>query len=203
MSKAIMVILAVLTLAIVFGIGVYNKIVSGDETVKEKWSDVVNQYQRRADLIPNLIKTVEGAAANEKEILASVIDARSKATSIQATPELVNDPASFQKFTQAQGQLGSALSKLLVTVERYPDIKSNQNFLELQTQLEGTENRIGVARTRYIAAVKDYNLAIRKFPGNLFAESMGFTTKQNFSVENESAIAQPPAVNFNKTAPAN
>lgn len=202
MSKVVMIILAVVTLAIVFGIGVYNKIVSGDENVTTEWSKVVNQYQRRADLIPNLIKTVEGAAANEKDILSSVIDARSKATSIQATPELINDPASFQKFTQAQGQLGSALSKLLVTVERYPDIKSTQGFLELLTQLEGTENRIAVARTRYVTAVKDYNLAIRKFPGNLFASSMGFTTKQNFSVENEAEIAQPPSVNFNKTAPA-
>ncbi len=204
MSKVVMVILAAITLALIFGVGVYNKIVSGDENVTASWSEVVNQYQRRADLIPNLVKTVEGFAAQEKDVLTSVVEARAKATqtAINVTPELLNDPASFQKFTQAQDQLGSALSKLLVTVERYPDLKSDKNFLQLQSQLEGTENRIGVARSRYVSAVKDYNLAVRKFPGNLFAGSMGFSTKPNFSVANEAEIAQPPAVNFNKTAPA-
>ena len=204
MSKTLTIIIAIITLALIFGVGVYNKIVSGDETVTASWSEVVNQYQRRADLIPNLVKTVEGFAAQEKDVLMSVIEARAKATqtAINVSPEMLNDPATFQKFTQAQDQLGSALSKLLVTVERYPDIKSDKNFLELQSQLEGTENRISVARTRYVSAVKDYNLAIRKFPGNLFAGSMGFSTKPNFSVANEAEIAKPPSIDFNKTAPA-
>jgi len=202
MSKAITIILAIITLALIFGVGVYNKIVSGDENITASWSEVVNQYQRRADLIPNLVKTVEGFAAQEKDVLTSVVEARAKATSVQISPEMLNNPTTFQKFTQVQDQLGSALSKLLVTVERYPELKSDKNFLELQSQLEGTENRITVARTRYVNAVKGYNLAIRKFPGNLFAGSMGYTTKPNFTVANEAEIAKPPSVNFNKTTPA-
>ncbi len=196
-----MVILAAITLFIIFGVGVYNRIVSGDEGVTASWSEVVNQYQRRADLIPNLVSTVKGFAAQEKDVLTSVVEARAKATSVQITPETLNDPAAFSQFSQAQSQLTGALSRLLVTVERYPDLKSDKNFLELQTQLEGTENRITVARKRYIDAVKDYNLTVRKFPGNMIASLMGYSTKQNFTVENEDAIAAPPKVDFN-TAPA-
>lgn len=201
MSKLVTIVLAAITLFIIFGVGVYNKIIGGDETVIASWSEVVNQYQRRADLIPNLIKTVEGAAANEKDILMSVVDARSKATSIEVNAETLNNPALFEQFTKAQDSLSGALSRLLVTLERYPDIKSNQNFLDLQTQLEGTENRISVARNRYIGSVKDYNLAVRKFPGNFIANYFGFSTKPNFNVENESEISKPVEVNFN-TAPA-
>lgn len=201
MSKFGMVILAAITLFIIFGVGVYNRIVSGDEGVTASWSEVVNQYQRRADLIPNLVSTVKGFAAQEKDVLTSVVEARAKATSVQITPETLNDPAAFSQFSQAQSQLTGALSRLLVTVERYPDLKSDKNLLELQTQLEGTENRITVARKRYIDAVKDYNLTVRKFPGNMIASLMGYSTKQNFTVENEDAIAAPPKVDFN-TAPA-
>jgi len=197
MSKFVTIILAVITLAVIFGIGVYNRIQTTDEGVTASWSEVVNQFKRRADLIPNLVSTVKGFAAQEKDVLTSVVEARAKATSIQVSPEMLNNPAMFEKFTQAQGQLGSALSKLLVTVERYPQLKSDKNFLELQTQLEGTENRITVARKRYIDAVKDYNLTVRKFPGNMIANAMGYRTKPNFSVTNEAEISAPPAVNFN------
>lgn len=201
MSKFAALILAVITLAIIFGIGVYNRMVSGDENVTASWSEVVNQYQRRADLIPNLVSTVKGFAEQEKDVLISVVEARAKATSLQITPDTLNNPAVFEKFSQAQGQLSSALSKLLVTVERYPELKSDKNFLELQTQLEGTENRIAVARKRYIGAVKEYNLTVRKFPGNLMAGAMGFGLKPNFTVENETQISSPPMVDFN-TVPA-
>jgi len=197
MSKTIPIILAILTLTLVFGVGVYNKIIGGDENVTASWSEVVNQYQRRADLIPNLVSTVKGFAAHEKDVLTGVVEARAKATSIQVTPETLNDPAALQKFSQAQGQLTSALSRLLVTVERYPDLKSNQNFMDLQRQLEGTENRIAVARKRYIAALRDYNLVVRKFPGNTIASFMGFSAKPNFTVENEAEIKTPPKVDFN------
>jgi len=196
MSKLVAIVLAVLTLALVFGVGVYNRIVGGDEDVTAKWSEVVNQYQRRADLIPNLVSTVKGFAEQEKDVLTSVVEARSNATSIKVTPETLNDPAIFDKFSQAQTQLSGALSRLLVTVERYPDLKSDKNFLELQTQLEGTENRIAVARKRYIEAVKGYNLSVRKFPGNMISGFMGFTTKPNFTVENEAQISAPPKVDF-------
>ena len=203
MSKFIMIILAVLTLVVVFGIGVYNKIVGGDENITASWSEVVNQYQRRADLIPNLVSTVKGFAAQEKDVLTSVVEARAKATSVQVSADALKDPAIFEKFTQAQDQLSGALSKLLVTVERYPQLKSDQQFLDLQRQLEGTENRVAVARKRYVGAVKEYNLAVRKFPGNIISSIMGFTTKPNFSVANEKEISAPPKVDFNKTpAPA-
>ena len=201
MSKIIPTILAILTLVLVFGVGVYTKIVGGDEAVTATWSEVVNQYQRRADLIPNLVSTVKGFAAHEKDVLTSVVDARAKATSIQVTPETLNDPAALQQFSQAQGQLGSALSRLLVKVERYPDIKTNQNFMDLQRQLEGTENHITVARKRYISAVRDYNLVVRKFPGNTIANFMGVTTKANFTVEKEAQIKTPTKVDF--SAPVN
>ncbi len=199
MSKFIMTILAVITLIVVLGMGVYNRLVSGDENVTAAWSEVVNQYKRRADLIPNLVNTVKGFAAQEKDVLTSVVEARAKASSIQVSADSLKDPATFEKFTQAQDQLSGALSRLLVTVERYPQLKSDQHFLDLQRQLEGTENRVTVARRRYVSAVKDYNLTVRKFPGNIISGIMGFTTKPNFSVANEKEISTPPTVDFNKT----
>jgi len=198
MSKFLMVIAAAVILFAVYGVSVYNKIIGGDEGVTAGWSEVVNQYQRRADLIPNLISTVEGFAAQEKDVLMSVVEARAKVTAAPASPDTVNSPEALSKFSQAQAVLGGALSRLLVTVERYPDIKSGKNFLELQTQLEGTENRISVARNRYIAAVKSYNTNIRKFPGSMIAKHFGFSTKANFSVENEAEISAPPKVDFKK-----
>lgn len=201
MSKFFMLIVAAVILIVMFAVGLYNKIISGDEGVTASWSEVVNQYQRRADLIPNLVSTVKGFAAQEKDVLLSVVEARNKATSVQVTPDTVNNPEALKQFAQAQSQLGGALSRLLVTVERYPDIKSDKNFLELQTQLEGTENRVSVARNRYIAAVKNYNLSVRKFPNSTIAKFMGFGTKPNFTVENEDAISAPPKVDFNQ-APA-
>jgi LemA protein len=174
----------------------YNNIQSTDEQTKAAWSEVLNQYQRRADLIPNLVKTVQGYAAQEQTVLLGVTQARSRVGSIQATPELVNDPAAMAKFQAAQGELTSALSRLLVVTENYPQLKSDQNFRDLQAQLEGTENRITVARNRYIQAVQTYNLAIRSFPSNLTAMMFGYKTKANFAVENEAAISKPPEVNF-------
>jgi len=176
----------------------YNDIQRQDEAVKAGWSEVINQYQRRADLIPNLVNTVKGFAQQEQEVLTKVTEARARATSVQITPETLNDPAALQKFQAAQGELTSALSRLLVVVERYPELKSDKNFLELQAQLEGTENRIAVARTRYIKAVNDYNVLIRQFPVNLTAMLFGYSTKPNFTVENEQAIARPPTVDFTK-----
>ena len=179
----------------------YNTLQSTDEQTKSSWSEVVNQYQRRADLIPNLVSTVKGFAAQEKDVLLGVTNARARVGSIQATPELVNDPAAFAKFQAAQGDLSSALSRLLVVSENYPQLKSDANFRDLQAQLEGTENRIAVARNRYIKAVQDYNVTVRSFPGNLMAMAFGFKTKPNFTVENEAAIAKPPTVDFG-SAPA-
>ena len=174
----------------------YNTLQSTDETTKSSWSEVVNQYQRRADLIPNLVNNVKGFAAQEKEILLGVTNARARVGSIQATPELVNDPAALAKFQAAQGELSSALSRLLVVSENYPQLKSDANFRDLQAQLEGTENRIAVARNRYIKAVQDYNITVRSFPSNLLAMAFGYKTKPNFTVENEAAIANPPTVDF-------
>ncbi len=174
----------------------YNTIQQSDEQAKAAWSEVLNQYQRRADLIPNLVQTVKGYAAQEQTVLLGVTEARAKVGSIQATPELVNDPAALAKFQAAQGQLSSALSRLLVVTENYPQLKSDQNFRDLQAQLEGTENRITVARNRYIQAVQSYNLTIRSFPSNLTAMMFGYKTKPNFTVENEAAISKPPAVDF-------
>jgi LemA protein len=186
---------AVAMLIFLSGCG-YNTLNAGDEKVTAAWSEVVNQYKRRADLIPNLVKTVEGFAQQERDVLVGVTEARSKVSSIQATPDLINDPAAFQQFQAAQGELSSALSRLLVTVERYPELKSDQNFRDLQAQLEGTENRITVARNRYIDAVREYNTVVRSFPTNLTAKMFGFDTKENFSVENEAEIAEPPEVDF-------
>jgi len=174
----------------------YNSMQTQDEQVKSAWSEVLNQYQRRADLIPNLVATVKGFAAQEQQVLLGVTEARAKVGSIQATPELVNDPEAFKKFQAAQGELTSALSRLLVVTENYPQLKSDQNFRDLQAQLEGTENRITVARNRYIQAVQNYNVSVRSFPGNLTAMMFGYKPKPNFSVENEAAISKPPSVEF-------
>jgi LemA protein len=180
----------------------YNSIQSQDEQTKAAWSEVLNQYQRRADLVPNLVNTVKGYAAQEQTVLLGVTEARARVGSIQATPELVNDPAAFAKFQAAQSQLTSALSKLLVVTENYPELKSNQNFRDLQVQLEGTENRITVARNRYIKSVQDFNTTVRSFPANLTAKMFGYKVKENFKVENEAEISKPPAVEFAPPASA-
>lgn len=174
----------------------YNALQRADEGINAAWSEVVNQYQRRADLIPNLVETVKGFAAQEKDVLLGVTEARSRVGSIQATPEMVNDPVALQKFSAAQGELSSALSRLLVVVENYPQLKSDANFRDLQAQLEGTENRITVARQRYIKAVQEYNVVVRSFPSNLTAMVFGFDTKPQFTVENEEQIKQAPKVEF-------
>ena len=174
----------------------YNTLQGADEQIKASWSEVLNQYQRRADLVPNLVNTVKGFAAQEQKVLIDVTNARAKVGSIQATPELVNDAAAFQKFTQAQGELTGALSRLLVVAEAYPQLKSDANFRDLQAQLEGTENRIAVARQRYIKAVQEYNVTVRSFPSNLTAMAFGFKEKPQFAVENEKAISTPPKVDF-------
>jgi LemA protein len=179
----------------------YNTIQTQDEAVKASWSEVVSQYQRRADLIPNLVTTVKGFAAQEQAVLIGVTEARARATSVQVTPEALEDPAAVAKFQAAQGELTQALSRLLVVVERYPDLKSDQNFRDLQAQLEGTENRIAVARNRYIESVQTFNGTIRRFPVNLTAMVFGYDVKPNFTVENEAAISRPPEVDFG-TAPA-
>ena len=185
----------VLVSSLLVGCG-YNALQQQDERVKSAWSEVLNQYQRRADLVPNLVNVVKGAVAAEKDILNSVVEARAKATSIQATPELINDPEAFRKWQAAQGELSSALSRLMVVIERYPDLKSISGFNDLTAQLEGTENRIAVARTRYIEAVQAYNITVRSFPSNLTAMMFGHQLKANFSVENEGKIAVPPRVDF-------
>jgi LemA protein len=195
-------LLGLLTPLLLAGCG-YNDFQRLDEQVKAAWSEVLNQYQRRADLIPNIVATVKGEASFEQETLTQVIEARAKATSIQATPELINNPEAFQKFQAAQGELGSALSRLMVTVERYPDLKANQGFQDLRVQLEGTENRITVARNRYIKAVNEYNVLARSFPTNLTAMVFSYAVKPGFTVQNEAAISAPPAVSFYKpSAPA-
>ena len=178
----------------------YNQFQTLDEQVKAGWSEVLNQYQRRADLIPNIVATVKGEANFEQETLTKVIEARSKATSIQATPELINDPAAFNKFQQAQGELSSALSRLMVVVEQYPNLKANQGFQDLRVQLEGTENRVTVARNRYIKTVAEYNVLARQFPTNLTAMLFSYDVKPSFTVANEAQISAPPAVNFDKAA---
>jgi len=180
----------------------YNTFQTTDEQIKASWAEVLNQYQRRADLIPNLVNTVKGYAAQEKDVLLGVTEARARVGSIQATPELINDPEAFAKFQAAQGQLTSALSRLLVVTENYPQLKSDQNFRDLQAQLEGTENRIAVARNRYIKAVQEYNTLIRQFPVNLTAMVFKYPVRPNFTVEDEKSIARPPAVDFSKPAPA-
>jgi LemA protein len=179
----------------------YNSLQQKDEAVKAAWSEVVNQYQRRADLIPNLVNTVKGYAAQEQRVLIGVTEARARVGSIQVTPEMLNDPAQFQKYQAAQGQLTQALKSLMVVVERYPELKSDQNFRDLQSQLEGTENRTTVARNRYIQAVQDYNVTVRSFPVNLTAKMFGFQVKPNFTVANEQQISTAPTVSFDTTTP--
>ena len=176
----------------------YNDFQRLDEQSKSAWSEVLNQYQRRADLIPNIVATVKGEANFEQETLTQVIEARSKATAIQMTPEMVNDPAAMAKFQAAQGEVGSALSRLMVVVEQYPNLKANQGFSDLRVQLEGTENRITVARNRYIQAVQEYNVLTRSFPTNLTAMVFSYAPKASFTVQNEAAISAPPTVDFNK-----
>jgi LemA protein len=197
--RQLLTVLSLSTLLMLGGCG-YNTLQVTDESIKSSWSEVINQYQRRADLIPNLVATVKGFAEQEQAVLLGVTNARAKVGSIQATPELVNDPAAFAKFQSAQGELSSALSRLLVVTENYPQLKSDQNFRDLQAQLEGTENRITVARKRYIDAVQEYNVTVRQFPSNLTAMVFGYKTKANFTVENEAAIAKPPSVDFGKPA---
>ena len=196
MRKFFTLLLCVVTLGL-SGCG-YNTFQTTDEQITASWSEVLNQYQRRSDLIPNLVSTVKGESSFEQDTLVKVVEARAKATSIQATPELINNPEAFKKFQTAQGELSGALSRLLVVSENYPNIKSNQSFQELRAQLEGTENRITVARNRYIKAVQEYNVAVRSFPSNLTALVLGYKTKPNFSVENEKEISKPPVVNFEK-----
>ena len=176
----------------------YNQLQSLDEQVKASWSEVLNQYQRRNDLVPNLVNTVKGFAKQEQDVLLGVTNARSKVGAIQATPELVNDPEAFKRFTQAQGELGSALQRLLAVAENYPQLKSDANFRELQAQLEGTENRTAVARNRFITATQQYNTTVRSFPVNLTAMLFGLKEKPQFAVENEKEISRPPKVDFGK-----
>jgi LemA protein len=194
MKRWLLIIALALSLA---GCG-YNDFQRLDEQSKSAWSEVLNQYQRRADLVPNLVATVKGEANFEQDTLTKVIEARAKATSIQVTPETLNNPEAMAKFQQAQGELSSALSRLLVVSERYPDLKSNQSFRDLRVQLEGTENRITVARNRYIQTVQEYNVLARSFPNNVTAMVFGYKPKANFSVQNESQISAPPQVDFNK-----
>ena len=176
----------------------YNDFQRLDEQSKSAWSEVLNQYQRRADLVPNIVATVKGEAQFEQDTLTKVVEARAKATSIQVTPETLNDPAAFRKFQAAQGELGGALSRLMVVSERYPDLKANQGFRDLRVQLEGTENRITVARNRYIQTVQEYNVLARSFPSNLTAMIFSYQVKPNFTVQNEAQISTPPVVDFNK-----
>jgi LemA protein len=196
-------LLAVLALAatLLSGCG-YNQIQINDESVTAAWSEVLNQYKRRADLIPNLVSVVQGYASHEKEVLTRVTEARASVAGIKATPELINDPAAFAKFQKAQSDLGGALSRLLVVAENYPNLKADANFRDLQAQVEGTENRITVARNRYIKSVQEYNISVRTFPNSLTAMVMGWQVKPNFTVDDEKAISAPPAIKFDKPAPA-
>jgi LemA protein len=202
MLKRTLLTAMTLLLALMLGGCGYNEFQRLDEQVKGSWAEVLNQYQRRADLVPNLVATVKGEANFEQETLTRVVEARAKATSVQATPELINDAEAFRKFQAAQGELSSALSRLLVVTENYPNLKANQAFQDLRVQLEGTENRITVARNRYIQAVQQYNVLARSFPSVLTAKVFGYDVKPNFSVANEAAISAPPSVNFDKPAPA-
>ena len=200
MRKSLLAALVLASALNLSGCG-YNTLQSQEEAIKANWSEVLNQYQRRADLVPNLVNTVKGYAAHEAKVLTEVTAARAKVGQIAATPELANDPAALEKFQAAQGELSSALSRLLVVSENYPQLKADAGFRDLQAQLEGTENRITVARNRYIKAVQDYNVTVRSFPSNLTAMAFGHKTKANFTVENEKAIAAPPKVDFGGEAP--
>jgi len=194
MHLRILALLALIT-ALLSGCG-YNQIQINDEGVNAAWSEVLNQYKRRADLVPNLVATVQGYAAHEKEVLIRVTEARAAVGGIKATPELINDEAAFAKFQQVQSEMSSALARLLVVAENYPQLKADAGFRDLQAQLEGTENRVTVARNRYIDAVRVYNISVRTFPNNLTAMAMGWKPKASFSVDNEKAIADAPAVKF-------
>ena len=189
--------MALLVVAGLGGCG-YNDFQKLDEETRGAWSEVLNQYQRRADLVPNLVATVKGEAAFEQDTLTKVIEARAKATAMQVTPETLNNPEAFKKFQEVQGQLGSAISRLMVVSEQYPSLKANQAFSDLRVQLEGTENRITVARNRYIKAVQAYNILVRSLPSNLTAMVMGYKAKEGFTVANEAQISLPPTVDFNK-----
>ena len=195
MIKRVPLLIAAFALLVMSGCG-YNTMQSQDEQIKAAWAEVVNQYQRRADLVPNLVNTVKGFAAQERDVLLGVTNARAKVGSVQATPELLNDPQAFQRFQQSQAELSGALSRLLVVAEAYPQLKSDANFRDLQAQLEGTENRIAVARNRYIKAVQEYNVTVRSFPTNLTAMMFGMKERPQFTVENEREIAKPPTVDF-------
>jgi LemA protein len=192
-------IAAALAALVLSGCG-YNQFQTLDEQTKSAWSEVLNQYQRRADLIPNIVATVKGEAGFEQDTLTKVVEARARATSMQVTPETLNNPEAFRKFQQAQGELGGALSRLMVVSENYPALKANQAFQDLRVQLEGTENRITVARNRYIKTVQEYNVLARQFPSNLTAMMFSYKVKENFSVANEAQISMPPAVSFDKPA---
>jgi LemA protein len=200
MQKLLTLLALAVTLALT-GCG-YNTLQRQDEQIKAAWSEVLNQYQRRADLVPNLVNVVKGYAQQEKDVLLGVTQARASVGSIQATPELINDPAAFKRFQDAQAQLSGALSRLLLVSENYPQLKSDGAFRDLSAQLEGTENRITVARNRYIKSVQEYNTTVRTFPENLTAKMFGMDLKPNFTVENEKAISAPPKVDFSKPAPA-
>jgi LemA protein len=197
MRKALLVLMTALLLG---GCG-YNTLQTTDEEIKAGWAEVLNQYQRRADLVPNLVNVVKGYAAHEKDILTRVAEARSKVGAMQITPELINDEQAFAKFQQAQGELSSALARLLAVAENYPQLKADGVFRDLQAQLEGTENRITVARNRYIDAVKQYNVVVRSFPSNLTAMLFGFSVKPSFSVTNEQELAKPPTIDFPTSQP--
>lgn len=201
LRNILFIILLAFSLTQLSGCG-YNTLQSQDEAINAQWSEVLNQYQRRADLVPNLVNTVKGYAAHEKEVLTQVTEARAKVGQIAVTPALVNDPAAFAKFQAAQGELSSALNRLMVVSENYPQLKADGAFRDLQAQLEGTENRITVARNRYIQAVQAYNTTVRTFPSNLTAKVFGMQPKANFTVENEKAISVAPTVDFGATAPA-
>ncbi len=198
--KSRLVIFLLFLTTLLSGCG-YNQVQTNDEAVNAAWAEVLNQYKRRADLIPNLVSIVQGYAAHEKEVLIKVTEARASVAGMKATPELINDEAAFAKFQKAQSELGGALSRLLVVSENYPQLKADANFRELQAQVEGTENRITVARNRFIKTVQEYNVSVRTFPNNLTAMVMGWKPKANFTVEDEKAISTPPAINFG-TAPA-
>jgi LemA protein len=200
--KKLHAILAALSALLLSSCG-YNTLQSSDEQVRAAWSEVLSQYQRRADLVPNLVETVKGYAAHERDVLTRVTEARSRVGSVQATPELLDNPQAMQRFQAAQGELSGALSRLIAVAENYPQLKADANFRDLQAQIEGTENRIAVARNRYIKSVQDYNVTVRSFPSNLTAMAFGFKTKPNFTVENEREVAKAPKVDFGtpKTEP--
>ena len=199
--NALRFFLVMLAVALLSGCG-YNAIQQKDESVTAAWSEVLNQYQRRADLVPNLVNTVKGYASHEEAVFIRVAEARSQVGTLKITPDMLSDPANLSKFQAAQGELSSALTRLMAVSENYPDLKADGLFQNLQAQLEGTENRITVARNRYVTAVQDFNTFVRSFPQNLTAKMFGYPIKANFSVENEKAISTAPVVDFNKPAPA-